>query len=375
MNTFQQEIYHYIVKQIAERTLKVGDRLPTEVTLAKQFETSRMNAHGAIKTLENQGLVVRNKKQGTFVKAMTSQPMTLELKNLSANRVYVVASKKKAAFIHWNQKTLDDLEDVLKENDRELCVEELPGEPSKKDIRNIVESINETGSSALIFLTAGNESAILLKHVEQVLNYRGDAYLFDRGTDSMDDWPFHLIRLDPFGEGVQAARFLYENGHKHILFPLCGRGGTQKARISYWAANRARGASFEMRFLSDRKIKVRSCKLYDDNFEECLFDEVKRSDKKLTLIIQTDAYAARFLDYAESKGMKAPDDFYLFSFDNNAQCAKYKLTTVAPPLKTIGKTIGQIVCDKHKWLEQGQKLTLRLPSEIIVRQTCGKAIY
>lgn len=61
------QIYEWVRGMIREGRLKVGDRIPTEPDLAKQFDSSRMTVRKAIDPLVLEGMVERRQGQGTFV--------------------------------------------------------------------------------------------------------------------------------------------------------------------------------------------------------------------------------------------------------------------------------------------------------------------
>ena len=54
-------------KSIMDGTYGVGDMLPSENTLAKQHSLSRMTIRHALKNLEIEGLIYRQKGKGSFV--------------------------------------------------------------------------------------------------------------------------------------------------------------------------------------------------------------------------------------------------------------------------------------------------------------------
>lgn len=369
MNDNQRSIYHYLITQIAEEKLAVGDRIPTENELANKFNTSRMTAHKAVKAIEAEGLVRRNKKQGTIVNNF-STTMANERKHISANCAHVIASLDKAQKIHWNETTLIDLESIMAENERKLYYEKLPHDPQKKDLQNILNKINEASSSAIVFLPDRGESEFLLKNLDVILNYKGDIYLLDRGAISLDDWPFHRIQFDTFNEGVQAARFLYERAHKNIFlisaeYPQC------KGEKTYWEIKREKGLELELSALSEYKTKLKKLSFPRKSYSEQVVKYIKKSKKKLTIVAATDQLSAEIIDTAGQANMSAPTDFDLLSFDNNPAYRNYQITTIAPPVDRVGKTLGKLICKKHELFDINEKISVRLLSEVIERNTCG----
>lgn len=60
-------IKNYIIEKIKNEELKVGDKIPSENQLSKQFNVSRVTANAAIKELSTLGIVERVQGKGTFV--------------------------------------------------------------------------------------------------------------------------------------------------------------------------------------------------------------------------------------------------------------------------------------------------------------------
>lgn len=370
MNADQRKIYHYLTRLIADGKLLKDDRLPTEMELARQFDTNRMNAHNAVKRIEEEGLVRRNKKQGTLVNPDVSLPAASELKNYSADRAHVIASLEKSTFIHWDETTLVDLETCLAENGRKLYYESLPDKPTKKDLRHMIATIGQAGSSAIVFLPDQGETQFLMRNIDVLVGFRGDIYLLERGTGLTDEWPFHRVCLDPFSEGVQAARFLCESGHRRIHFakPV----STRPRRSSYWLNKREKGLRFELRSLTRGKGEIVELRCPDEGYGEHVCEAIENTDEKPVIVAPTDGRAAMIMMAAEAKGLKSPRDFQLLSFDNDDRYRRFKLTSVAPPKHKIGSLLGRLICEKNKLLDGGEKISIRLSSVITQGKTCFK---
>jgi GntR family transcriptional repressor for pyruvate dehydrogenase complex len=79
-------IYEEVVGQLSqlidEGKLKAGDRLPSERELAETFRVSRSSVREAIKTLENEGLVVTRPGSGTFLTTVNVEAIIPSLASL-----------------------------------------------------------------------------------------------------------------------------------------------------------------------------------------------------------------------------------------------------------------------------------------------------
>lgn len=80
---------------IEEAGLTIGDRLPTEITIARRLGISRAKVREALTAWQNMGIVVRNKKAGTRLAAevVTNAihlPVTMKLEAESLLRTHAV---------------------------------------------------------------------------------------------------------------------------------------------------------------------------------------------------------------------------------------------------------------------------------------------
>jgi len=95
-------ISEYIAKQVRDAILKQklipGDRLPSEVELARKFKTSRVTVREALRALELSGFlnVKKGAKGGTFVKGVESDVVKNSLLN----------------YLHFNELTVENIFEV-----------------------------------------------------------------------------------------------------------------------------------------------------------------------------------------------------------------------------------------------------------------------
>jgi GntR family transcriptional repressor for pyruvate dehydrogenase complex len=77
-----EEVVGQLYRLIEAGKLKAGDRLPSERELAETFRVSRSSVREAIKTLENEGLVVSRPGSGTFITAVDIEAIIQPLASL-----------------------------------------------------------------------------------------------------------------------------------------------------------------------------------------------------------------------------------------------------------------------------------------------------
>ncbi len=113
-----------IQKQLAEGTLRPGDRLPAERDLAEAFGVSRASVRDAIRVLELAGLVVPRQGEGTVVRDLTLDSVVSPLASvllrrkdlladlLDARRIIEPALASRAAE-HANVEDVAAMEEIL----------------------------------------------------------------------------------------------------------------------------------------------------------------------------------------------------------------------------------------------------------------------
>jgi GntR family transcriptional repressor for pyruvate dehydrogenase complex len=77
-----EEVVGQLHQLIDDGKLKAGDRLPSERELAETFRVSRSSVREAIKTLENEGMVISRPGSGTFITAVNVEAIIPPLASL-----------------------------------------------------------------------------------------------------------------------------------------------------------------------------------------------------------------------------------------------------------------------------------------------------
>ncbi|MDO8769112.1 MAG: histidine utilization repressor [Burkholderiaceae bacterium] len=78
-----QSIKSYVLEKIQNGNWLEGASIPSEQSLAKTFEVSRMTVNRALSELSNEGVLNRIQGSGTFVAQRKYQAMLLEIQNIA----------------------------------------------------------------------------------------------------------------------------------------------------------------------------------------------------------------------------------------------------------------------------------------------------
>lgn len=360
MNTVRKKIYQHILDKIVGGSLHVGEKIPTELELSTVFRTNRMNAHLAIKELENEGIIKRNKRQGSIITKMPTSAEILDLKSVNSDIVHIMASPDKSLNIHWDEHTLAEFERLLSENGCRTVHKEFP--ETREELESVINDIVFLGSKALvIFLHSGPD--IILKNIDIMSRYKGEIFFLNRGTSPVDELPYHVLALNPFNEGEIAAEYLVEQGYNKIFF-------LDRNESCYWAEMRKKGLQFGLDKASGNKIDLKLIKGTPEEFSEKAVTLIKKSKNKIAFVGRNDTDSVIFIEHATKHGLKAPDDFALISFDNAPAYMKYNLTTVAPPINDMAKVLAKMILNFAPYKTENSQLVIKVNSRIIKRKTC-----
>lgn len=359
MNPSTIQIYDHVLDDILQGKVAQDAHLPTEADLAARFGVSRMNAHAAMKELERHGIIRSRRGTGTVVSKSPSQALARHLKGISARRVHVVAEAEPVP-LHWTEATLRELEGILGTEGYSVAHVPTPRTLTREALENLLKEVTTPGSSALVLILPGRVSQFFQQHAALIFQYHRHVFLFDRGDTPPEGWPFHVISLDPFLDGVLAAEHLYEKGYRRLAF------WPAKSEGAYWAGQRAAGFAMGLQRASEGTLTPEVWR--GDAAEICR--RLQAPGVRVGVAAASDESASWLIDAAAERGLRAPHNFGLIGFDNNPLFRQYNLTTIAPPLEKIGRTMARVLSERLLPMEEFSSVVLRVPSHLIERGTC-----
>jgi GntR family transcriptional regulator of arabinose operon len=191
------QLKEIILKQIQTGHFKIGERLPSEVHLARQFQVSKMTARQAIQELENEGYVNRSQGKGTFVRRDSAEKKNSELIVLSPSMDVVSAQSS--------------------------LFRALKGIMLEGYIRQANIKFVNIGDDGLIPETLKSDTLIApLPGTDMLNQYRKMAlagYNILLINRIIDDFPgINYSSTDHYSEMYDACNYLLRKGHKKIGF-------------------------------------------------------------------------------------------------------------------------------------------------------------
>jgi len=368
MNQFAQKIYSHILQEISIHNLLPGNRVPTEMSLAEKFSTTRMNAHAALAHLKNEGIIVREKRRGSFISEDVSEESIKLLQNEVSKTVSILFSELvEHEYFHWNNSTLNELEKSFNLCDYNVVYSEMP---DKRDhLATMLNQFNLQGINSVIIIVNYESLMFLMKNIDIVRNSSAEVFLLLRGNVPVEHFFCNVISLDPFGEGYQIGEFLLKAQIRRIAFlGFKSHVKESKHMLSYWAMERFKGVECALTLADDNKLEFYTEEDWDLLGRDGV-DFIKSGGD--VIVAQNDYTAAFFIDYADKAELKVGIDYKIIGFDDDPKCRKYNLTTVAPPVDGIARFLSNLIVD-HKWkkIEDTGRIVFKVKSRVIVRNSC-----
>jgi DNA-binding LacI/PurR family transcriptional regulator len=361
MNAIHQRVCRHIVSGILSGTFAAGGRIPTEQELAAAFGTSRMNVHGAVKTLEGRQIVERRRRAGTFVRPGLAAGDMQALLSATSDQVHLLLPPSTLAQVHWNDHTVADIEQRLNTGGCQAQFIEMPAD--RQAMESCLDGLTHQGSKAVVVLPDSACENLLRACADIFARSRLDLFLLNRGDLPTDCIRCHMLCLDPFDEGLQVALHAQERGWRRVAFAATATDGPVT-----WSVARRDGL----------RAGLAGCA--DTAFEEVVVDRRAPWDALAHLwqpaddplppliVAQNDALGADILDAAAAAGRTVNKDFHLIGFDDDPQFRHCNLTTMAPPLAAMAEALAEVVLNGFPVTGSSQ-LMLRLRSRLVIRST------
>lgn len=356
MNDYIKVIQKDLLKNILNGVYKPGERIPTEMELAKRFQSNRMNAQLAVRDLERRGFVTRQRRKGTFVNSNLSKEKITQCLARTKKNIHVLLFAGKTNTLHWDKTTFNVMESSLNEKGYTIIYKEIDRKNLKKDLEIFLKELREEGCAGLVVFPYAYEE--LFSEKESFLEILDiPVYLFDK-TNLYWNHPSltcHRISLDPFYEGVMLGRSLAGERMERIIYFENVDSHFAELRKDGLRAGLKRESSWKGELIVLKDVKL-------------LLEEIENGVEPPVVVFPNDARAVMVIDLLEKEGLKYPRDYYVIGFDNNPAYRSYNLTTVAPPLEKIGELFSKLILDKT-WVTDDNLVTIRVSSSIIERKS------
>ncbi|HOM50758.1 MAG TPA: GntR family transcriptional regulator [Phycisphaerae bacterium] len=355
-----REVFEHVYQGILRGRYRPGSRIPTEMELATRFDASRMTVSRALRDLQSQGLLQRRHGAGTFVQEVPRQ------ENGTVGLMFPV-------FPGFHTGVFDAVTVELTRQIQAAGYGLFLGHPLHGGVNAVLENPEkicepylERGLCCVFFTPVELPAEQMAANVEIVKTFEREGIpvvLLDRDICDFPARSRHdLIGVDNFGAAYILTQHLLSLGHRRIHFVGTSAVATTiSARImGYQAALVQHGIMPEASWVHRGDPR--------------LLEFARQLDPGSTdaFLCSNDHVAAILLRHFVTLGVRVPDDVAVVGFDDTPFAALLAppLTTVRQPAVALGAAAMRVMVER---LEDSTlpPREIRLPSELVVRESCG----
>jgi len=267
-------------------------------------------------------------------------------------------------WIHWNEASFAGLEEVVEPKGFSVTYCNIPTGSGRTEYKKLLKDISKAGASALVIFPDGYDSMFLHDNADLLLDFQMPIFMLNRGGEPIALDMVSFISTDPFGDGVNVGTLLRKNNFHNVIIFTYGPGTT------FWSTRRCEG--IEMGMLQGNKPpevpQIRKILNNEQGLKEAV-EAIKQANGDITIVALNNEYAADLINVCSSNGLTSPKDYTLIAFDDNPLHRSYNLTSMGMPMKEVGEVFGKMICD-NSWLKDHKgKISIKMNSKLIVRET------
>ncbi len=360
-----EKIISYLRAEIKNQKFKPGDKLPTEMELARQFGVSRITSKRALADLTAEGLIYRVRGSGSFVSSLGSTDVNSAVSNKADySRIipFVLPFDVSNGGI---MNVVAGASRVMAEKGYILSVHCCNADVNEE--KEALLQFYEKKAAGIILYPISDRRNLEVMNLLYLNNY--PIVTIDKYYESL---PISNVVSDNFAGAYEAVNYLIRLGHKKIAMV-----SDRKIEDATSIRNRYFGYC---KALNENKIPIEERLVrmgfmdagrdYDQACREILKELL---DYGITGICGINDYIARsLLKGAADLGIAVPDKLSVIGFDNLdfSQYLSVPLTTVQQNFYKIGEEAAKLLLNS---IQNGEHKCFKsvIPTKLIERESCG----
>lgn len=344
-----KKIMNEIKKQIDANEIKIGDKLPTELELAKNYQVSRITAKRVLTELEGEGLIIRKRGAGSF---LIDPSQNKESHSVANNILLLVPFFEDENFTDYANSIAKGME----ESGYSFFIQQ-------------VESFQEVTLAEFQKQYAGviyypSSSTHLLPFFYELYLDGFPVVFIDKKLEGIN---YPVVMADNVQGSYTATKYLLENGHREILF-VASSLTSNKVRDRYFGYIKA---MHEAEISGTHFFEYCESDNEEEKFE--LLEQMAQyiySNDISAIIAENDLLAVMLIQKLKSFELFVPNDVSVLGFDDiiAAQLLSPSVTTVVSPLAQIGQKAAELLLQQ---ISTGDMITgdYFLPVDLIIRDS------
>ncbi|MCL6442346.1 MAG: GntR family transcriptional regulator [Alicyclobacillus sp.] len=330
-------IYEKLREAIVEKRYVVGQKLPTEVELAKEFGVSRITSKRALEELERGGYIYRQRGRGSFVSELPdhAREEIVAPRGVATDRVIPIVLPSQG---HGMFGYVQGAADVLNQAGYYLQIYTTNGTAPAD--RNLLERLHEIGMRMMIYYPADDRNLDLLLS----LHFNGRPIItIDKRLEGL---PTTAVISDNRAGGRMVTEMLLNAGHRRIAYVASvGIEAVSSVRdryIGYCTALSSYGVNIDPRIVS---FDFTAPNEWGGGLNKRALNTLRSLlDAGVTAVqAEHDFVAREVMLCAEALGLSLPEELSIVGFDNAELGAHLNvpLTTVEQNFYEIGRLAAQ----------------------------------
>lgn len=349
--------YHQLKEELCDR-IKKGElvpnqQLPTENSLAQQFNLSRHTVRTALDDLEKEGWIIREQGRGTFVS------------NQVARRIGCVAVIVKSITNHIFPEIIRGISSVLTDAKYEIKLYLTRNDHERE--AEYLKQILDSEIDGVIIEQAHNIFPMINQKYFKALEQRRIPYLMIHSYSPELD-PAYIV-VDDFLGGYLATQYLLQLGHRYIA---CIYNSDAKQGLDRLAGYKKALLEYDIdpipSLIGQYQYQTEYSR-FPFHFTQAL---LQRSERPTAIFCYNDLDAIRALDAIRHLGLKVPEDISIIGFNDSVltTVSEIKLTSVRHPKNELGQEAASYLLGMIKRrIDKPQSV---IEPELVIRSSCRR---
>lgn len=318
-----------LLRDIADRGLKPGDRLGTETELVSRHHLSRATVRQALSVLQRDGYISRRRAQGTFVGRVVDSAAD---SRLSRGTVLLVCSNEQTAHLH---------EDFAFATVLRFIERALAKQGFAVQILGVGESANEDEARLRRLLHHGRIDGICAIGTcfEPYRRLVPDGFVV-AGSCTFSPLPSPWVGQDVRAVSRESVKYLLDRGHRDIAM-VCSAGIDQQA-FGVFAAG-YRDAFAEASLPVNRQLFFHA--YAGESLMQMLVEVLSAPVRPTAIFAENWRVCQATLAAANQLRLRIPEDLSLVGYGQNALqlSAPVAITSYVPDAERIGQALAEIL--------------------------------
>jgi len=335
-----------LVSDLRRGELKPGDMIPGQVELAAKFQIGEITVRRALKELQEEGFVRRERGRGTIITEWASR---LVRSSIGTGQVLLALQTHGHTFAPlfqrfiqtMNQRALLPTVVGLDEDDGKLL--------SAKRMAPLLKDAFRLNYEGAVFEWTGNgksESLEALLSASRTLSERGTPvmWLLAAPEELPPALDADLVTIDYRGGAARATRHLLDQGYERVAFLAPHQSPDFSANHPYIRLfEDGYRSTMESAGLGDRARIIETPPA--DQHQVMAEDILREPDRPEAIVGCQDFALTAYCDAACRLGLRVPDDLGLVGFGNTPWATQYDLSSMDLNLDLLVKHVSQWLDD------------------------------